>query len=119
MNKYFNKYRKQYSFTFLGAYLFLISLTIFHYHHYNLQQGNYNFEQVPQDQSTNPFDRFFNLNGECIVEHFISTIDNISYFPALRSETINREVYLSLNVQNKVPKQEFNYKHHLRAPPSI
>lgn len=119
MKKNFNKYKRHYSYIFLGAYLFLISLTIFHYHHYDFWQGNYNLEQTPQDQSTNPFDKFFNLTGECIVSHFINTIDNISYVPILTSESINSEIYFSLCNRNKIPKQEFNYKHHLRAPPSI
>ncbi len=115
---YFNKYKRQYSFIFLGAYLFLIALTIFHYHHYDFQQGNYKLEQTPQNQTPNPFDKFFSLNGECIVAHFINTIDKINYVPVLSSEAANNEVCLLLNIQDKIPKQEFNYKHHLRAPPS-
>jgi hypothetical protein len=114
---YFSKYTRQYVFIFLSAYLFLISLTIFHYHHYNFQQGIYNFEQVPKDQPANPFDKFFNLNGECVVEHFVSTIDKINYVPALSPETANIEVDQLLNNHNKVPKQEFNHNPQLRAPP--
>ncbi len=118
MTDYFNKYTKQYSYIFLGAYLFLISLTIFHYHHYDFHQGDYNLEQIPESQTPNPFDKFSDVNGECIVAHFSNTIDNINYVPVLSSEAANSEVYLSLNNDNKVPKREFGYKHHLRAPPS-
>ena len=118
MNKYFNKYTKQYSYIFLAAYLFLIALTIFHYHHYDFQQGNYNFEQVPENQTTNPFDKYFALNGDCIVLHFTKTIDNINYVPVLNSESVNIEIYLSLNTHNRVPKLQINNNHYLRAPPS-
>lgn len=115
---YFNKNIKQYSYIFLSAYLFLISLTIFHYHHYDFKQGNYNLEQVPESQVPNPFDKFTDVNGECIVAHFSNTIDNINYIPVLSSEAANSEIFLSLKNDNKVPKREFSYIYCLRAPPS-
>ncbi len=114
---YYNKYTRQYSYIFLSAYLFLITLTIFHYHHYDFQQGNYKLEQNSESQTPNPFDKFTDVNGECIVTHFSNSIDNINYVPVLSSETANCEVYFILDNHNKVPKQEFNYKHNLRAPP--
>jgi hypothetical protein len=119
VNKYFYKYKSHYSSIFLGAYLFLISLTIFHYHHYDFRQGNYNLEQIPESQSPNPFDKFTDVNSECIVAHFSNTIDNINYVPVISSEIADYCVFISLNKNNNVPKQEYNYKHHLRAPPSI
>ena len=117
MNKYFNKYTKQYSYIFLSTYLFLVSLTIFHYHHYDFQLGNYNLEQTQENQTPNPFDKFTDVNSECIVVHFSTSVVNINYVPIFNTKIENKEVYLSLR-NNKVPKQEFNYKHHLRAPPS-
>ena len=119
LNKYFYKYPKQYSLIFLGAYLFLISLTIFHYHHYDFRQGNYNLEQIPGSQSPNPFDKFSDVNGECIVAHFSNTIDNINYVPFLSSEAANTGFYFSLNTHDKVPKYVINYINHLRAPPQF
>jgi hypothetical protein len=115
---YFSKYTGKYACIFLGAYLFLILLTIFHYHHYNFQQGNYKLEQIPESQSPNPFDKFSEVNGECIVSHFANTIYNINYVLILNSEIANSEVCLSLNSDNIFPKLEFNYKPYLRAPPS-
>lgn len=118
MTNFFNKYTKEYSYIFLAAYLFLISLTIFHYHHYDFQQGHYNLEQIPESQIPNPFDKFSDVNGECIVTHFSNTIDNISYIPIISSEIADYNIYLPLKKNNRVPKQEFNFKHRLRAPPS-
>ncbi len=117
MKKYLYKFTRQYSYIFLYAYLFLISLTIFHYHHYNFQQENYNLVPVPESQTPNPLDKFSDVNGECIVAHFSNSIDNINYVPIFNSEIANSEVCLSLNSDNIFPKLEFNYKHHLRAPP--
>ena len=79
----FNKYIKQYFTIFLGAYLFLISLTIFHYHYYDFHQGHYNIEQFPESQTPNPFDKFTDINSECIVAHFSNSIDNVNYVPVL------------------------------------
>ena len=118
MKNYFNKYRKQYSYIFLPAYLFLISLTIFHYHHYDFRQGNYNLEQIPVNQTPNPFDKFSDINGECIVAHFSNSIDNISYVPVISSEIADYNIYLPIKKNNRIPKQEIHFKHHLRAPPS-
>ena len=114
---HFYKYIKFYSYIFLSAYLFLISLSVFHYHHYDFQQGNYKLEQVPESGIPNPFDKFSDVNGECIVKHFISSIDNINYVPFLCSEAVNIEYSFSLNTHDKVPKQEINYINYLRAPP--
>ena len=118
MKKYFCKYTRQYSYIFLTAYLFLISLTIFHYHHYNFLQGNFNLEQVPLNQPPNPFDKFADVNGECIVTHFTNSIDNFNYIPVFSRYAADTGINFSLFGNNKVSKQEFNYKHHLRAPPS-
>ena len=115
---YLNKYAKLYSYVFLSAYLFLVLLTIFHYHHYDFQQGKFNLEQSPEHQNTNPFDKYFELNGECIVAHFINTISNINYFPVLSSEAANHKVYFSLVYNSKLSKQKFNCSSQLRAPPS-
>ncbi len=115
---YLNKYAKPYSYIFLSAYLFLVSLTIFHYHHYDFQQGNYELEQSPEHQTTNPFDKYFELNGECIVAHFTNTINNFNYVPVLSSEAANHKVYFSLIYNSKLSNQKYNYNHYLRAPPS-
>ncbi len=114
---YFHKYIKFYSYIFLSAYLFLISQSVFHYHHYDFQQGNYKLKQVPESGIPNPFDKFSDVNGECIVIHFISSIDNINYVPFLSSEEVNIECYLLLNKHEKAPIQDFKYINHLRAPP--
>lgn len=115
---YFNKYAQLYSYIFLSAYLFLISLTIFHYHHYNFQAGNYKLTQSSENHTHNPFDKFSDVDSECIVSHFSNTIDNISYVPIFSSKNADCDFFLLLKNNDKVPKQEFNYKHHLRAPPS-
>ena len=117
MNNYFNKYSKQYSYIFLSAYLFLISLTIFHYHQYDFTQGNYWLEQSHENQTPNPFDKFTDVNGECAVVHFSNSVVNIYYVPIFNTKIESSEFYLSIR-NNKVPKQEFNYEHHLRVPPS-
>jgi hypothetical protein len=118
MQKYIYKYYRQYTYLFLSAYLFLIALTIFHYHKYNFQEGNYDFE-LNTKENASPIDNLADVNSECTVSHFSNTISNSSYAPVVIPERNNDKTYFVLENKNELPYQIL-YKHNpLRAPPSI
>jgi hypothetical protein len=117
MRKYVYKYSRHYSYLFLSAHLFLIGLTVFHYHHYNFQAGNYNFE-LNGKENPSPIDNLVDVNNECIVSHFSNTISTTNYVPVIISEKNNNKTYFTLENKDKSP-YHILYKHSLlRAPPS-
>ena len=110
------KYSRYYSYLFLSAYLLLIAITVFHYHNVDLVEGNYQLE-CTGNSSSGPFDRLIDLNHECLITQFSSTVININYAPKLFSRKYDNEVYFILDRHNRLP-YHFLYKHSLlRAPP--
>jgi hypothetical protein len=119
MQSYIYKYKKEYSYLLLSGYLFLVGLSVFHYHHINLENGNYKVESSQQGNSEIPIDKLLGLDNECIVTHFASTISNISYVPKIVSGIDNNEVYISFENPDKLPHIKLSKNNLLRAPPSI
>jgi len=111
------KYRRNFSYLFLSAYLFFLALTILHYHHINIQNGNFKVERHLDDQIQSHPDKLLEIYGECLVLHFSSTIDNISYIPYINIKKLDNKTYLHFKYPNKIPKQEIGWENHLRAPP--
>jgi hypothetical protein len=68
-----DKYRSRYAWVILASYLVLVGLTIFHYHHVNIENGCY---KIVNDggSETNPFDRIIDLTHECTVQQFANTV---------------------------------------------
>ncbi len=73
-----NKYRKNYSYIILASYLFLIALTVFHYHHVDIQNGNSKIENNNGSQN-DPFDKIIDLTHECTIQQFANTVINYDF----------------------------------------
>ena len=74
-----DKYRRKFASVVLVSYLFLVSLTIFHYHHVNIQNGNYRLENNCGATGSNPLDKRDDLTHECTIQQFANTILNYSF----------------------------------------
>ena len=119
MRNYIYKYSRYHGYLFLSAYLFLISLTVFHYHNVDILEGNYRIESDSGNSAATPFDRLIDLNHECLVTQFSSTVLNINYAPMLFSRKYVNKVYFLLDRHNRLPFHVL-FKHSLlRAPPSL
>ena len=119
MQNYLYKYKRHYSSLLLSGYLFLVALSVFHYHHINLQNGNYKIESNSQANSDAPIDKILGLESECVVTHFAGTISIISYVPKIISGIDNSAVYISLENYDKLLYTKLSKNNLLRAPPSI
>ena len=116
MQKYICKYSRYYSYLFLSAYLFLIALTIFHYHNVDLKEGNYQIE-CAGNTASGPLDKLIDLHHECLITQFSSTLLNINYAPKLFSRKYDNKVYFILDRQNRLPHHFLSKHNLLRAPP--
>ncbi len=79
MFNHLDKYRKRYTSALLLPYLFLIALSIFHYHHVNIDSGNYKIERHTGNGTANPSDSRDDLTHECVIMQFASTVLNYSF----------------------------------------
>ncbi len=118
MSKYIYKYSRYYGYLFLSAYLFLIALTVFHYHNVDLLEGNYRLESSSTSCAAGSFDRLIDLNHECLITQFSSTVLNINYTPKLFSRKNDSKVYFLLDRHNRLPYHVLSKHSLLRAPPS-
>jgi hypothetical protein len=75
----FNKHKKKYAALILAAYVLLVSISILHYHHINVQTGNYAIQCDSQRPSGDVFDKFVDITHECTIQHFTETIINYSF----------------------------------------
>ncbi len=119
MINYLSKYRKHYSYLLLAGYLFIIALSIFHYHHINLRNGNYQVESNTDKESSIPLDKLVGLDNECIVSHFASTISFINYFPIIFYSADANQTFSFLENPSKLIYVILFRNNPLRAPPSV
>ncbi len=114
-----NKYRKIIAYSVLFAYLFLISLTIFHYHHVDIQTGNYKLSNNVNRTNSNPLDSRDDLTHECMVQQFASTVIDYNFTHVFNFIQQNAEQNFSfLSIINSQPKPLYNSNQH-RAPPNF
>ncbi len=113
-----NKYRRKLAAIFLIAYIFFIGLTVIHYHHIDLQNGNFKIVNNDGDES-NPFDKIIDLTHECTVQQFANTVINYNFFPAI--SLINNTSFQDFsNDEILIFPSNLHYNSNpLRAPPSI
>ncbi len=78
-----DKYRRQYSTALLLPYLFLVGLSILHYHNIDIQNGNYKLAKQVNDGKPNPLDPRDDLTHECTIMQFASTVLNYSFSSVL------------------------------------
>ncbi len=99
----YHKYRKQYAVIMLLAWLFLVALSIFHYHHIDIQEGNFRIETGSASTSSNPFDKEVDLTHECIIQVFAHSVLDYNF----------KTTFDFLGISSG---QEFNYKEIVRSP---
>lgn len=119
MINYISKYKKDFSYLLLAGYIFLIGLTIFHYHHIEVRNGNYQVNSPSEKNTTAPIDILTGLDNECIVSHFTSTISSINYFPEIFYNSNDNQIYTFLEKPDKLIYIILFKNNPLRAPPSV
>ena len=113
------KYKRRSSYVLLLTYIFIFTLSVFHYHHIDLKNGNYYYTEESEKQSGISIDEIVGLSNECIVTHFTSTISNLNYFPEIISGENNHGVYTSLESPHKISFVVLFRNNPLRAPPPV
>ncbi len=114
-----NKYRKKITYFVLIPYLFLVSLTIFHYHHVDIQNGDYKFENEFSGRNSNPLDSRDDLTHECMVQQFASTIINYSFTGVFNFvQEYGTQDYSFFKITSLQTKPLYNSNQH-RAPPIL
>lgn len=114
-----NKYRKKITYSVLFPYLFLVSLTIFHYHHVDIQNGNYKFENDVSRTNSNPLDSRDDLTHECMVQQFASTVIDYNFTHVFKFvQKYYKQDYSFFNIISLQPKPHYNSNQH-RAPPIL
>ena len=82
-------------------------------------EGNYKVESNSGNSASGPFDRLIDLNHECLITQFSSTVLNINYAPNLFARRNDNKVYFILNRHNRLPYHILAKHNLLRAPPSF
>ena len=112
------KYRRKYAYAALFSYLFLVSLTIFHYHHVDMVEGNYSVESSSGTEQS-PFDKLIDVTHECTVQQFAGTVINLNYSEELNIiNVVNEEKFLFNEKEIHYYAPRYNGNPH-RAPPPV
>ena len=119
MFKVLVKYRKRYITALLLPYLFLVGLSILHYHHVDIQLGNYKIERHVNEGTANPLDSRDDLTHECVIMQFARTVLNYSFSSTLSFiKNTGEENFQLVKVFSFSFKLHYNSNPH-RAPPSF
>jgi hypothetical protein len=78
MAKKLKKYKHSISCIFLFSYTFLVLLSVFHYHHVDIQDNSFKISNE-KNTETNPFDKLIDLTHACTVQQFASTVSNYNH----------------------------------------
>jgi hypothetical protein len=119
MINYISKFRKSYTYLLLAGYLFVIALSVFHYHHIDILKGNYQIDSLPGENASAPIDVLVGMDSECIVSHFASTISFSNCFPEIYFSQDASKTYTSLETHDKLFFVILSGNNPLRAPPSV
>ncbi len=119
MNLFFTKYRKNFAAIILTAYSILVLVSVFHFHHIDIQSGQYKLKSE-NAESTNPFDKFIDASHECTIQHFT----DIVFANSFTSSTyfISNIPDVKIFISNKLVKFSsvpFLKSYPLRAPPAL
>lgn len=115
----YHKYRKQYAVTMLFAYLFLVSLTVLHYHHIDIQEGNFKIETGCADTTTNPFDKEVDLTHECTVQVVAHSVWDFNFNTTFNFVIVIGEQQFTINEIVQSPSNPHFKNNPLRAPPLV
>lgn len=116
MTKKIIKYKRFISSTFLFSYIFLIALSVFHYHHVNIQNDSYKIVNEKSSEA-NPFDKLVDLTHECTIQQFASTVSNYNHVVPLASIRNIGEQCFTLSEYKKNLFSSTDENNPLRAPP--
>jgi hypothetical protein len=112
-----NKYRKKLTTVILASYLLLVSVSILHYHHIDLQLGNYNFARSSNDTCNDPFDKLVDNSHECAVQQFTSTVINYNFITVFNVTKETSVQSLFVEEISKLPSAPIFISNPFRAPP--
>jgi hypothetical protein len=113
----FNKYRKRYAIAILAAYLLLVSISVLHYHHINIQTGDYEITTDKQNTCNDFFDKFVDITHECTIQHFTDTIINYNFITVFNVIKETNEQNISIKEIIKLPQAPLYNNNCFRAPP--
>ena len=102
-----NKYRKKLTAVILTSYLLLVSVSILHYHHIDMQMGNYNFTRSSNDTCNDPFDKLVDITHECAVQQFTSTVINYNFITVFNVTKETSVQNLFVEKITKLPARRF------------
>jgi hypothetical protein len=112
-----NKYRKRCAIAVLAAYLLLVSISILHYHHINIQTGNFEINSTSQNTCNDVFDKIIDITHECTIQHFTETIINYNFAAIFNVIIENGEQNIFINEIPRIPQAPIFNNNPLRAPP--
>ena len=119
MFKLLYKYRNKYTAALLLPYLFLVGLSILHYHNVDIQIGNYKLVNQTNDGTTNPLDPREDLTHECTIMQFATTVLNFNFSSVLSFIKNSGVENISFTTEtNYTYVTHFNSNPH-RAPPAF
>jgi len=119
MSNYIYKYKKRFSYLLLLVYLFVVALSVFHYHQIDIRNGDFQVSGSQDKNNSVPIDALAGLDAECIVTHFISTISSVNYFPEISYTGSDNQVFTSLEHPDKLCYVVSFGNNPLRAPPAV
>ncbi len=114
------KYKNSAALIFLSAYVFFISLTVFHYHHVGIQLDNSRQIENTAGRQSSPFDKLIDLtHDDCSVQQFASSILNFSFTGTFESFVNNSHESITSFPAPHEKNQDVELQNPLRAPPSV
>jgi hypothetical protein len=113
----FTKYRKRYASAILAAYLMLVSISILHYHHINIQTGYFQISEDNEKACNDVFDQIVDITHECAIQHFTDTIITYNFTPLFNVTKEIAEQRIALREIPRPPQAPVYNNNHFRAPP--
>ncbi len=117
MQKIYQKYQRAFGISLLIPYLFLVAVTIFHYHHVDIRAGNYGISNSTAQGNDSPFDKLIDLSHNCSVQQFSGTVLNFTYVVSYNTEKNKFVQSVSIIQNEKLILQTDSKDNSLRAPP--
>ncbi len=115
----YHKYRKLFAALMLLSYIMLVSLSIFHYHHVDLQEGSLKIENGCAESAPNPFDRLIDFTHECTIQQFAHTVLDFNYIAIFNSvQNSGEQEFITKDIIQYPSYSHFN-SNPFRAPPSF
>ena len=115
----YHKYRKEFAAIMLLSYLFLVSLSIFHYHHVDIVEGNYTIESSGPETGSNPFDKLIDSTHECTIQLFAHSVLDYNHIKVFNFVQNTGEQELSIREENQhLLDSNYDSNPH-RGPPLI